>query len=254
MRRPFFLARPNDVSEPRFYIETDLAVGAIADLPASVAHHAAHVLRLRDGDAVVLFNGRGGEFKGRLAKRGKQVELAGHAAVERESPVAVTLVQAWIATDKLEWVVEKAIELGVARIVLAATRRSVVRLDPARLARRIERLREIAIAACCQCGRNRVPSIVAFDDLASALADAGAGSTGVALQPDALRSLVDIAATTPGPIAIAVGPEGGFDRDEFALLQRAGFQLARLGPRVLRTETAGLAAVAALQATTGDFA
>jgi len=163
-------------------------------------------------------------------------------------------VQAWIATDKLEWVVEKAIELGVARIELAATRRSVVRLDPARLARRIERLREIAIAACCQCGRNRVPSIVAFDDLASALADAGAGSTGVALQPDALRSLVDIAATTPGPIAIAVGPEGGFDRDEFALLQRAGFQLARLGPRVLRTETAGLAAVAALQATTGDFA
>jgi 16S rRNA (uracil1498-N3)-methyltransferase len=226
------------VAEPRFFIETDLAAGAAVDLPANVAHHAAHVLRLRDGDPVVLFNGRGGESTGRLAARGRQVELTGHAAVERESPVAVTLVQAWIATDKLEWTVEKATELGVARIVL----------------RRVERLREIAIAACCQCGRNRVPPIVAFGDLAAALADAGAGATGVALQPDASRSLVDIAAATPGPLAIAVGPEGGFDADEFALLRRAGFELARLGPRVLRTETAGLAALAALQGTIGDFA
>jgi 16S rRNA (uracil1498-N3)-methyltransferase len=242
------------VAEPRFFIETDLAAGAAVDLPANVAHHAAHVLRLRDGDRVVLFNGRGGESTGRLAARGSQVELTGHAAVERESPVAVTLVQAWIATDKLEWTVEKATELGVARIVLATTRRSVVRLDAARLSRRVERLREIAIAACCQCGRNRVPPIVAFGDLAAALADAGAGATGVALQPDASRSLVDIAAATPGPLAIAVGPEGGFDADEFALLRRAGFELARLGPRVLRTETAGLAALAALQGTVGDFA
>ncbi|MGE5161339.1 MAG: 16S rRNA (uracil(1498)-N(3))-methyltransferase [Betaproteobacteria bacterium] len=242
------------MAEPRFFIETDLAVGAIAELPASVAHHASHVLRLRDGDPVVLFNGRGGEFAGRLAARGTQVQLAGHAAVEREAPVAVTLVQAWIATDKLDWVIEKATELGVARLVMAPTRRSVVRLEAARVARRVERLREIAVAACCQCGRNRVPSIAAFGDLASALADGGAGATGFALQPDAPRSLVDVAAATPGPIAIAVGPEGGFDEDEFALVRRAGFQLTRLGPRVLRTETAGLAALAALQGTIGDFA
>jgi 16S rRNA (uracil1498-N3)-methyltransferase len=242
------------MADPRFFIETDLAAGTVVDLPANVAHHAAHVLRLRDGDPVVLFNGQGGESAGRLAARGRQVELTGHAAVERESPVAVTLVQALIATDKLEWVVEKATELGVARIVLAATRRSVVRLDAARLPRRVGRLREIAIAACCQCGRNRVPPIVAFGDLASALADAGAGATGLALQPDAPRSLVDVAAATPGPIAVAVGPEGGFDVDEFDLARRAGFQLARLGPRVLRTETAGLAALAALQGTVGDFA
>ena len=94
---------------------------------------------------------------------------------------------------------------------------------------------------------------MAFGDLASALAEAGTGATGIALQPDALHSLVDIAAAMPGPIAIAVGPEGGFDTDEFALLQRAGFQHARLGPRVLRTETAGLAALATLQGTSGDF-
>ena len=99
-----------------------------------------------------------------------------------------------------------------------------------------------------------MPSVAALGDLSSALADGGAGATGVALQPDAPRSLVDIAADARGPIAIAVGPEGGFDTDESALLRRAGFQLARLGPRVLRTETAGLAALAALQGTAGDFA
>jgi 16S rRNA (uracil1498-N3)-methyltransferase len=241
------------VAEPRFFIEAALAAGRVVELPASVAHHAAHVLRLRDGDAVVLFNGQGGEFPGRLANRGQQVELTRHDPVEREPPVAVTLVQAWIATDKLEWVVEKAVELGVARIVLTATRRSVVRLDAARLARRVDRLREIAVAACCQCGRNRVPAIAAFGDLGSALSEAGAGATGLVLQPDAAHSLVEIAKATAGPVAIAVGPEGGFDADEFALVRRAGYQLARLGPRVLRTETAGLAAIAALQSTVGDF-
>jgi 16S rRNA (uracil1498-N3)-methyltransferase len=242
------------VAEPRFFIETDLAAGTSVDLPASVAHHAAQVLRMRDGNAVVLFNGRGGEFHGQLAARGQQVELIRHDPVEREPSVAVTLVQSWIATDKLEWVVEKAVELGVGRIALAATRRSVVRLDAARLAKRVDRLRDIAIAACCQCGRNRVPPITAFGDLGSALAEAGARATGLVLLPDAPRSLVEIAAATPGPIAIAVGPEGGFTPDEFALMQRAGFQAARLGPRVLRTETAGLAALAALQGTVGDFA
>ena len=241
------------MADPRFFIETDLAAGTVVDLPASVAHHASHVLRLRDGDAVVLFNGRGGEFPGRLATRGQQVELARHDPVEREPPVAVTLVQAWIATDKLEWVVEKAVELGAARIVLTATRRSVVRLDPTRLARRVDRLREIAIAACCQCGRNRMPAIAAFGDLGSALSEAGAGATGLVLQPDAPGSLVEIAGAAPGPIAVAVGPEGGFDADEFALVRRAGYHLARLGPRVLRTETAGLAALAAVQSTVGDF-
>jgi 16S rRNA (uracil1498-N3)-methyltransferase len=242
------------VADPRFFVESALAAGTAVDLPAKVAHHAAHVLRLREGDVVVLFNGQGGEFSGRLAARGQRVEVTRHDPVERESPVAVTLVQAWIALDKLEWAVEKAVELGVARIVLAATRRSVVRLDAARLARRLDRLRDIAIAACCQCGRNRVPAIAAFGDLGSALAESGAEATGLVLQPGAPRSMVEIATAIRGPVAVAVGPEGGFDEDEFALAQRAGYQLARLGPRVLRTETAGLAALAALQGTVGDFA
>ena len=250
---PAFPAGLSDVAESRFFIDTELASGAFVELPTNVAHHAAHVLRLREGDLVVLFNGQGGEYPGRLVKRGCGVELTRHVPVERESPVAVTLVQAWIATDKLEWLVEKTVELGVARIVLTTARRSVVRLDPVRLAKRVERLHDIAIAACCQCGRNRVPPVLALGDLGDAVAEAGAGATGLALQPDATRSLIEIASAATGPLAIAAGPEGGFDAGELAQLQRAGYLLARLGPRVLRTETAGLAALAALQGTVGDF-
>jgi 16S rRNA (uracil1498-N3)-methyltransferase len=241
------------LADPRFFVETDLTAGASVDLPASVAHHAGHVLRLRDGDVVVLFNGRGGEYEGRLAARARRVEVVRHDPVERESPVAITLVQSWIAIDKMEWVVEKAVELGVSRIVLAPARRSVVQLDGARLARRLERLRDIAVAACCQCGRNRVPALEACDDARSALERGGDGATGLMLQPDAARSLVDIASSRPGALALAIGPEGGFEASELALAARLGYQPARLGTRVLRTETAGLAALAALQAAVGDL-
>lgn len=242
-----------NVSAPRFFVDAPLAEGNAIALPAGVAHHATHVLRLREGDAVVLFNGRGGEFRGRLLAGGKQAELVEHEAADRESPVAITLVQSWIAADKLEWVVEKAVELGVARIVLAPARRSVVRLDPARATRRLERLQEIAISACCQCGRNQVPRIEAFAELADALAEAAAGGVGLVLHPAASRSLVDLARVGRGPFAVAVGPEGGFDDGELALAERAGYRPARLGPRVLRTETAGLAAIASLQVAAGDL-
>lgn len=242
------------MADPRFFVDTDLVAGRATDLPARVAHHALHVLRLRDGDGVVLFNGRGGEFHGRLAARGTQVEIALHDPVERESPLDITLLQAWIATDKLDWVVEKAVELGAARIALAPTRRGVVQLHGARLDRRVERLRETAIAACCQCGRNRIPGIVAFDGFGTALTSClGPARTGVVLQPDGPQSLVDVAGSGSRSVVVAVGAEGGFEAGELALAQRAGYRPVRLGTRVLRTETAGLAALAALQATAGDF-
>lgn len=241
------------MADPRFFVDIELAAGATIDLPAGVAHHAAHVLRLRDADPLVLFNGRGGEYHGRLAARGARAELTTHLAVERESPIAVTLVQAWIATDKLEWVVEKAVELGAAGIVLTPARRSVVQLDGARLTRRMERLRDIVATACCQCGRNRLPAIDACVDLPEALGRACAGGTGVVLQPDAAESLVDVARAGPTSFAVAVGPEGGFEPGELALAARAGYRPVRLGTRILRTETAGLAALSALQTAAGDF-
>lgn len=241
------------MADPRFFLDVELAAGVTIDLPAGVAHHAAHVLRLRDADPLVLFNGRGGEYRGRLVARGTRAEVTTHAAVERESPIAVTLVQAWIATDKMEWVVEKAVELGAAGIVLAPARRSVVQLAGARLARRMERLRDIVVAACCQCGRNRLPAIDACADLPEALNRAGANAIGLVLQPDAAESLIDVARSGPTSFAVAIGPEGGFDPGELALAARAGYRPVRLGTRVLRTETAGLAALSALQAAVGDF-
>jgi 16S rRNA (uracil1498-N3)-methyltransferase len=248
-----FLPDGRNVADPRFFLDAELTVGASIDLPGSVAHHAAHVLRLRDADPIVLFNGRGGEYHAQLAARGSRAELTAHSAVERESAIAVTLLQAWIATDKMEWVVEKAVELGAAGIVLVPARRSVVQLDGARLAKRMDRLRDIVIAACCQCGRNRVPTIVACGDLREGLQQAAADSAGIVLQPDAEVSLGDLARSAPASFAIAVGPEGGFDASELALAARHGYRSVRLGPRVLRTETAGLAAVSTLQAAVGDF-
>lgn len=248
-----FLPDRNDVADPRFFLDTELVAGTAVDLPRDVAHHAAHVLRLRDTDPVVLFNGRGGEYHGRLVARGSRVELTAHVAIERESALAVTLLQPWIATDKMEWVVEKAVELGVARIVLAPARRSVVHLEGARLVKRVARLRDIVVAACCQCGRNRVPGLEACGDLRDGLARAAADAAGLVLHPDADDTLGDFARSVSGSFAIAVGPEGGFEASELALAGQLGYRPARLGPRVLRTETAGLAALTTLQATIGDL-
>ena len=248
-----FLPDASNVADPRFFLDAELAAGTVVDLPDSIAHHAARVLRLRDADPIVLFNGRGGEYHGRLAAGGSRAELVAHHAVERESVLAVTLLQAWIATDKLEMVVEKAVELGVTRIVLAPARRSVVQLDAARLARRMERLRDIVVGACCQCGRNRVPAIDAASDLRTGLGQASTGATGIVLQPDAETSLADFARPAAGSFAVAVGPEGGFESGELAVAAHAGYRAVRLGPRVLRTETAGLAALSTLQAIVGDF-
>src|SRR5450432_1031928 len=136
---------------PRFYVERDLAAGAALDLPEAAAHHALRVLRLRAGAPLVLFNGRGGEYEARLVRddRAARVEIDAHAAIERESPLRVTLAQALVANDKLDWVVEKATELGAAAVLVFGALRSVVRLDGERLRRRERHWRDIATAACC---------------------------------------------------------------------------------------------------------
>lgn len=243
------------MSAPRFFVDTGLAAGATVALPAAVAHHATRVLRLRDGAAITLFDGRGGEYAATL-------QLAGDRAtalfqrfddVARESPFAVTLVQAWMAGDKLDWTVEKAVELGVAGIVLVPAQRSVVVLDEARRAKREQRLRDIVIAACCQCGRNRVPPLHAAASLEDGVRRAlQAAGRGVLLAPTADTSLPQ-AATATASLALAIGPEGGFDADEQALARRLGYATASFGRRILRTETAGIAALAALQALHGDL-
>ncbi|HVG05918.1 MAG TPA: 16S rRNA (uracil(1498)-N(3))-methyltransferase [Burkholderiaceae bacterium] len=239
----------------RFFIDAPLALGAQHELPTHIAHHALRVLRLRHGDPITLFNGGGGEFAARLEITGSQTsaDIRSFDAVERESPLSIILIQAWIANDKLDWVVEKSVELGVQSIVLTPAVRSVVRLVDDRLAKRLQRLTELIVAACAQCGRNRIPHIEASASLANALQSGRAdGRSGVLLHPNAESPLAG-AAAADHRLAVAAGPEGGFDDGEIALALQLGYRAYHLGPRVLRTETAGLAALAALQAVAGDY-
>jgi len=240
----------------RFYIDAPLASDTQIRLPSTVAHHATRVLRLRDGDPIVLFNGRGGEFSAIVLIDGKQAsaKLAAFNAVERESPLSITLVQSWIASDKLDWLIEKSVELGVYSILLVPSKRSVIRLTDDRLARRIERLREIIVAACTQCGRNRIPSIEASVSFRDALQLQREMSLGLVLEPNAGSAKITQAQLVDRSVKIMVGPEGGFDPEELALAKAAGYRSYQLGPRILRTETAGLTALAALQSIAGDLA
>jgi 16S rRNA (uracil1498-N3)-methyltransferase len=243
------------MATPRFYIDADLRLGVPVPLPADVAHHAIRVLRLRDGATITAFNGRGGESHGRLLVDGARASavLERFDPIERESPARVTLVQAWVAADKLEWIAEKAVELGAAAIVLVPTARSVVQLDGPRRDRRLQRLKEIVVSSCCQCGRNRVPEVRSAATLQQGLEAAlDAGAFGLLLDPHAGEP---IAAVLPsqGPLALLVGPEGGLDASEQSLAARNGYRPVTLGPRILRTETAGLAGLTALQLLCGDM-
>lgn len=236
---------------PRFHVNAHFAVGEELALPEEVAHHATRVLRLRDGDEIVLFSGRGGEARARLRIDGKRAWglIDDFDTVERESPLALTLVQALVASDKLDWVIEKATELGAYRVLIAPAARSVIKLDGARLEKRIAHWREIAVAACCQCGRNRLPGVDYFPSLSQALG-AAPGERRYILAPGARSPL---ALSGLGSAVFAVGPEGGFSEEELAAAEALGYQRSLLGARVLRTETAGLAALAAGQALAGDF-
>jgi len=242
------------VPPPRFFIDVPLAVGAEIGLPEDLAHHALRVLRLRSGAPIILFNGRGGEFGAAFGADGARAlaRIVAFDSIERESPLQLTLLQALVAGDKLDWIVEKAVELGVTRIFIAPTQRSVVRLDAARGARRLVHWARIARAACSQCGRNRVPVIDYRTTFNAALAAIDSDQPRLLLRPNPAGAPLP---TVPERrAALAVGPEGGFTDDEATQAVRAGFIPVQLGPRILRTETAGLAALAALQASSGDLA
>lgn len=242
------------MSSPRFYISVPLAADTRLDLPEAAAHHAARVLRLRAGDAVVLFDGRGGEYAASIAAIGKHdvtVAIGEHHAIERESPIAVTLAQAISSGERMDLTVQKAVELGVARIVPVESERCVVRLKGERAEKRAAHWRQIAIGACEQCGRNRVPEIGPVVTLHAWLA-ATSNAQRWLLAPEATKPLREMP-RPERPVEILVGPEGGLTDAEIAAATRAGFEPVRLGPRVLRTETAAPALLAAMQALWGDF-
>ncbi len=239
---------------PRFYIDGLLRAGMTCALPDDSAHHAVHVLRLRVGEAVTLFNGRGGEYAGTIASMERLkvlVDVLQHHPVERESPLRMALVQGVSAGDRMDFTVRKAVELGVAEIfpVLAAS--SVSRPKGERAAARHEHWQKIAIAACEQCGRNRIPSVHPLVEAAKLplLADGAK----LLLAPAAQLRFSQACKKGDAAFTIAAGPEAGFNASEEKFFLDAGFVPVHLGPRVLRTETAGLAALAALNALRGDF-
>jgi 16S rRNA (uracil1498-N3)-methyltransferase len=242
---------------PRFYCPLPLAVGERVDLPARVAQHAVRVLRLRCGDALTLFNGAGGEYRARIidgVRARVSVEVYEWLATERESPLSVSLVQALQAGEKMDLTVQKAVELGVGRIVPVLSRRSVLRLEGERAQRRLEHWRGIVAAACEQCGRNRLPEVAAPESLEKWLMRKPVNaSVRLTLAPTAGCSLTTLPPAAGGAIELLVGPEGGLAPEEVRLAALTGFVSVRLGPRVLRTETAGLAALAAIQFLWGDL-
>ena len=238
----------------RIYVNLGITGEQELMLPAAQSTHVLRVLRLRPGAALTLFNGRGGEYAAELIgvnKSGARLAVRAHAAVERESPLQLTLLQGVARGERMDFIVQKATELGVQRIVPLSCEFSVVRLDAANRQRRAEHWRAVAIAACEQCGRNRIPEIDPIGDFAEACAASNA-ELRLLLVPQAPESLASLAAG-PRSAALLVGPEGGLSGREQLLAQRCGFRACRLGPRILRTETAPLAALAALQALAGDL-
>ena len=241
---------------PRFYCPVRLVPGTRFTLPDAAANHAARVLRLQEGNSIILFNGEGGEYSANLATIARAAVTAtvmSHHEVERESPVEVTLIQALAAGDKMDWVVQKSVELGVTRIQPVTTRRSVLRLDGDRAEKRVAHWQAIAIGACEQSGRNRIPPVLPICHLDDALATGG-NTNRIALAPTAEDTLGSIGTITfTQPLSLLIGPEGGFSDEEIGAMRLLQCQFVHLGPRVMRTETAGIAALAAIQILFGDL-
>lgn len=240
---------------PRFYCRDLPQPGHIVSLPPNIATHAIRVLRMRAGDAVVLFNGDGMDYACRLATIGKKevtAEVLAADAVNRESPLQITLAQGISSGDRMDYTIQKAVELGISAIQPIASQRSVVKLAHDRADKRREHWQNVAISACEQSGRAVVPAVAAPLTLPNWLAQLQPHALGITLAPTAKDSLHELPQPT-GPICLLIGPEGGLTMDEIGLAASHGFTPVRLGPRILRTETAALTVLSAIQTLWGDF-
>ncbi|MCC6533956.1 MAG: 16S rRNA (uracil(1498)-N(3))-methyltransferase [Burkholderiales bacterium] len=240
---------------PRVYHRDVLQVGRDIALEEASAHHLARVLRVRPGDPLIVFDGTGGEYHASvrsIERTSVRARVERFDPIERESALGIGLIQAVSAGERMELTVQKAVELGVAWIQPLLTRRSKVRLEGERAERRLRHWQNIAAAACEQCGRNRLPAVRALLDLPQWLAAPSMADRRLLLEPSAQVRLSSLA-PPPRSVELLAGAESGFAPDEIELATHHGFVPVRLGARVLRTETAGLAALAALQALWGDF-
>ncbi|MER0202353.1 MAG: 16S rRNA (uracil(1498)-N(3))-methyltransferase [Nitrosomonas sp.] len=245
----------------RFYHPEEITAGTIIELSAENKHHAARVLRLKEGDALTLFNGQGGEFSAHITsitKSSTTVRVDAYHAIDRESPLSIELAQAVCVNEKMDWIIQKAVELGVTRIQPVTTARSIVHLSGERADKRQQHWQKIVISACEQCGRNYVPQVLPLISLPEWLSRKKSGQSPrdvcFMLSTTATQSLKEI----PKPpadanLALVIGPEGGFTPEEEVVVLHTGFVPVRLGKRILRTESAALTAIAALQTLWGDF-
>ncbi len=239
----------------RIHVSGPLIEGGEVTLPPPGAYHAVRVLRLRPGAPIVVFDGSGGEYFAEIsAVDGSQVSvrLGQHVPGLSESALRITLIQGISRSERMDWTLQKATELGATAIVPVLTGRSVVRLDERTAEQKCRHWRGIVIGACEQCGRNRIPDVAVPVTLRQFLAGSRREGMRLVLSPAAPGSLAGLA-SLPARVELLIGPEGGLDDDEIEAAHRAGFTPVRLGPRVLRTETASVVALAVLQALWGDL-
>ena len=240
---------------PRFYVDFALSPDSVVELPDNVVHHL-NVLRVKNTEEIVLFNGNGKAYPALpevLEKRRASVRILREEATDNESPLNITLVQAVSAAERMDFTLQKSVELGVAEIRPVISERCVVRLNGERAEKRVARWQEIVVSACEQSGRNIVPKVLPLTTYAQALQQLPQETTKLLMSLNRAQKLSDVRPQS-GKVVFMVGPEGGWTEKEEQQAFDAGFQSVTLGKRVLRTETASLAAIAAMQTLWGDFA
>lgn len=240
---------------PRFYVDFALSPDSVVELPDNVVRHL-NVLRVKNTEEIVLFNGNGKAYPALpevLEKRRASVRILREEATDNESPLNITLVQAVSTAERMDFTLQKSVELGVAEIRPVISERCVVRLSGERAERRVARWQEIVVSACEQSGRNIVPKVLPLTTYAQALQQLPQETTKLLMSLNRAQKLSDVQPQS-GKVVFMVGPEGGWTEKEEQQAFNAGFQSVTLGKRVLRTETASLAAIAAMQTLWGDFA
>jgi 16S rRNA (uracil1498-N3)-methyltransferase len=239
----------------RIHTPGTLAIGNEIALPAAGAYHIARVLRMREGAPLSVFDGVGHEFQAEIVRIDDEsvfVRIGAAIPVTTESPLRITLIQGISRGERMDWTLQKATELGVAAIAPVLTSRSVVRLDEKQAAKKQQHWSGIVAGACEQCGRARIPQIQQPGTLRNYLVNVRKEGLRLVLSPSAPGSLAGLT-SLPTKVELLIGPEGGLDDEELTSAQKAGFMPVRLGPRVLRTETAGVVALTVLQALWGDL-
>lgn len=243
------------MKKARIYCPETITIGEMVRLTHEAAHHVLHVLRLPPTSSLIIFNGQGGEFLARIEKIEKQIVwvlIEAFQSVSRESSLKIHLGQAVISHDKMDWIVQKAVELGVDTITPIITERCNFKLPKNQWPKRLDHWRKIIINACEQCGRNTIPSLNAMTLLSDWFDNLDAASLKLTFHPKAETRFSDLS-LRPESSTVLIGPEGGLTDTEIALTTTKNFQIVQLGARILRAETAAISALVGMQMRCGDF-